>query len=172
MMRTTKIWVHSVGSVWLEKKRPDGRTSVWNTTGISDGRLLRPRAVAFGQISLGRQARLDWAAKGELRTGMWIARPLNEHGGIRRVELICRAAPEELPDWYMAIVTERSVGAIHTRAMDEELVQLVSHSAWRGREEMLLLLKPFAVISGDSGTATLIPKVHGCAWRTEEWVTR
>jgi len=121
---------------------------------------------------LGRQARLDWAARGELRTGMWIGTPANECGGIRRVELICRAAPEGLPDWYMATVTERSVGAIHTRAMNEDLVQLVSHSAWRGREEMLLLLKPFAVISGDRGTATLIPADRGCAWRTEEWVTR
>ena len=171
-MRTITIWVHSVGSVWLEKKRLDGRTSVWNTTGISDGRLVRPRAVAFGQISLARQARVDWAARGELRTGMWVASPVNERGGIRQVELICRAAPEGLPDWYMATVTELRVGAIHTRAMDEELVQLVSHSAWRGREEMLLLLKPFAVISGDRGTTTLIPEVGGCAWRTEEWVKR
>jgi len=168
-MRTMKIWVHSVGSVWLEKKRPDGRTSIWNTTGISDGRLVRPRSVAFGQISLGRQARLDWAVKGELRSGLWIARPLNECAGIRRVELICRAAQSETPDWYMATMTERTVGAIHTHAMSEEFAQLVSHSKWRGCEELLLLLKPFAVMSGDRGTATLIPEIRGCAWRTEGW---
>lgn len=168
-MRTMKIWVHSVGSVWLEKRRPDGRASIWNTTGISDGRLLRPRSVTFGQISFGRQARLDLAAMGELRKGMWIARPLNESGGIRRVELVCRAAPSESPDWYMATMTERIVGAIHTHAMSEELTQLVSHSKWRGREELLLLLKPLAVMSGDRGTATLIPEIHGCVWRTEGW---
>ena len=172
MMRPIRVWVHSVGSVWLEKRRPDGRTSIWNTTGISDGRQVRPRSVAFGQISLGRQARLEWAAKGELRSGMWMARPLNEHDGIRRIELTCRAAHSESPDWYLATVTERSVGAIHTRAMDDELVQVVSYSAWKGREEMLLLLRSFAVISGDHGTATLIPALRGCAWRTEMWLGR
>jgi hypothetical protein len=80
---------------------------------------------------------------------MWIATPANECGGIRRVELICRAAPEGLPDWYMATVTERVLARSHSGM--NEIVQLVSHSAWRGREEMLLLLKPFAVISGDRG---------------------
>jgi len=172
VMGTMKVWVYSVGSVWLERSRPDGRTSVWNTTGIFDGRLIRPRSITFGQISLGRKARLDCAAKGKLRTGMWIARPLNEHEGIRRIELLCRTAAAESPDWYLAAVTASCVGRIHIEALNAETAQLVSHSAWRGREELLLLLKPFAVICGDRGTMTLIPELHGCAWRIEEWVTR
>ena len=106
------VFVYSIGSLWQEKVRTSGYTTVWNTTGVDDGKRLRSRAKVFGQVAFGCKARLEVGRFGGIPPSMWLATGLTEHKGIRRVQLIVRVSPSSKPDRYLVTVTERLVGPL------------------------------------------------------------
>lgn len=171
-MRMPCVFVHSLGSIWFEKIEPDGSARVWNTTGVFDGRTVRPRSRRFGQIGLGRLAHAEFLASGLVRPGVWVVDAASREGEAGQLFLIGRAAQHLEPEWYLVTVTERLIGKIDAGSIDTSSAYVLSHSAWRCRQEVLLLTRPFVSICGAQGTATLVPERCGCRWQCREWVSQ
>src|SRR5262245_26854568 len=132
------VLVYSVGSLWQEKVRTSGYTTVWNTTGVDDGKRLRSRAKVFGQLVFGRKARLEVARFGGMPPSMWLASEPTEYKGIRRVQLIIRVSPRCEPERYLVTVTERLVGSLQGESWASDGTELVSFSAWKEKQEVML----------------------------------
>lgn len=163
------VHVQRFGSVWHERVRPDLPVRIWNTTGIDDGKRLLPRSRVFGQVSLGKLARIEANRYGRLSPGYWLMSEVTEYKGIRRLHLHRRAPSPCTAEWYLKVVTEGLVGCFREDFCDAENTKVVSHSVWRGHQEVMLLVRPFAWLKGERGTATLIPGPDGGVWRLEEW---
>jgi hypothetical protein len=163
------VFVHSFGSIWQDKSRKDGGTSVWNTTGVDDGRGIRPRSKVYGQVALGQRAQLELNKQGAFKPSAWVTSGLSEHAGIRRLQLLVRASADCVPGWYLVTVTEGLIGALLGDGWDASETQIVSHSSWNQHQEIMLLMRPFGWLKADRGTATLVPGPRGCEWRTEAW---
>jgi hypothetical protein len=164
------VLVHSLGRVWQEKPNDEGSTSVWNTTGINDGVRTRPRSKTFGQVSFTRRARLALSGSRPITPSLWVTSGLNEHGNSRKLQLIVRAPTACAPDRYLVTITETLVGHVDDRAWETEQTQLVSHSEWKGRQELMLLMRPFGWIRGAGGTAVLIvDDKNRCSWSVNPW---
>jgi hypothetical protein len=163
------VFVHSLGSIWQVKPRASGATSVWNTTGIRDGKCIRPRSEVYGQVALGRRAQLEFNKRGAIRPGIWITSELTDHTGIRKFQLIVRAPARSVVDCYLVTITDLFIGSLLEEGWDARETQIVSHSRWHQRQEMMLLIRPFGWLKGERGTATLVPSDRGFEWRIAQW---
>ncbi|MGH9631985.1 MAG: hypothetical protein ACRD7E_27080 [Bryobacteraceae bacterium] len=166
------VYVHSLGSVWQEKSDTIRGSRIWNTTGIEDGRRIRPRSTLFGQVSLGNAARVELNKSGRLTPGTWVASAMNVYKGIPRIHLQHRTKASNVPEWYLVVVTETLIGQLHELSFGAAggETTMVSYSIWKEREEAMLLMRPFASLKGERGTAVLIPQTPGCRWQTTEWI--
>ena len=162
------VFVHSLGSIWQAKAREAGATAVWNTTGIHDGKCIRPRSEVYGQVALGRQAQLELNRHGAIRPAVWITSELKD-ARIRTLQLIVRAPATSIPTLYLVTVTETLIGRLSHDGWDAGETQLVSHSHWSQRQEIMLLMRPFGWLKGELGTATLVSIGRGFEWRTAQW---
>ncbi|HEY6302521.1 MAG TPA: hypothetical protein VIX14_05590 [Terriglobales bacterium] len=163
------VFVHSLGSIWHAREHASGATSVWNTTGIDDGKRIRPRSETYGQVALGGRAQLELHKHGSIRPGVWIASELVEYAGIRKLQLIVRAKADSAADLYLLTITEALIGPLPDDGWHPRETQIVSHSRWNHRQEIMLLLHPFGWLRGERATATLIPANRGCEWRIAQW---
>ncbi len=163
------VFVHSLGSIWQLKARKSGGHSVWNTTGIDDGKRIRPRSRVYGQVAFGRRAQVELNKPYPFRPSAWVTSRLNEHPGANTLKLFVRASANAVPDWYLVTVNQSLIGALRHDSWDTRETQLLSHSHWQERQEMMLLMRPFGWLRSQYGTATLVPTAHGCAWRTAGW---
>jgi hypothetical protein len=163
------VFVHSLGSVWQTKARASGETSVWNTTGIDDGKCIPPRSEVYGQVALGRRAQVELHKYGALRPGVWITSELTEHGGIPKLQLILRAPAVSVSEFCLVTITEDCIGPLADDGWDARETRIVSHSQWNGRQEIMLLMRPFGWIRGERATATLIPSARGFDCRAAHW---
>lgn len=163
------IFVHSLGSVWREKRKPNGGESVWNTTGIPHGVQLRSRSRVFGQISLSRRAALELNRHGHIAPGAWYTSDLTERFGMQQLQLIVRVSTDRVPDWYVATVPETLIGVIQGDGWDPKETCLISQSAWKRWQESMFLMRPFGWLKGEHGMATLVPDCGGCAWHVSKW---
>jgi hypothetical protein len=163
------VFVHSLGSIWCTRAHVSGSTSVWNTTGIDDGKRIRPRSEVYGQVALGRRAQLELHKHGSIRPGLWIASKLTEYAGSRKLQLIVRAPADSAADFYLVTITETLIGPVANDGCDASETQIVSHSRWNHHQEIMLLLRPFDWLSGEHASATLIPTNCGCEWRIAQW---
>ena len=166
------VFVHSLGSVWQTKAHASGATSVWNTTGLHDGKCMRPRSEVYGQVALGRTAQFELHKYGTLRPWVWITSELTEHAGIRKLQLIVRAPAAAVAEFCLVTISEAFVGPPNNDGWDAGETQVVSHSRWNGRQEIMLLMRPFGWIKSERATATLIPSARGFDWRVAQWIAR
>ena len=162
------VFVHCLGSIWQTKSHGAGATSVWNTTGIDDGKCIRPRSEVYGQIALGRSAQVELNKHGTIRPSVWITSELKDRG-ICKLQLIVRAPAVLIPTLHLVTVTENLIGRLSDDGFDACETQLVSHSHWSQRQEIMLLMRPFGWLKGERGTATLVPIGRGFEWRTAQW---
>ena len=163
------VFVHSLGSIWQTKTRASGAPSVWNTTGIEDGKCIRPRSEVYGQVALGRRAQLELNKHSAIQPAVWIASEMKEHSDIRKLQLIVRASAGSAADFYLLTITEAFIGRLSGDGWDVTETQIVSHSHWNQRQEIMLLMRPFAWLRAELGTATLVPTNRGFEWRISEW---
>jgi hypothetical protein len=163
------VFVHSLGSIWQAKTRESGGHSVWNTTGIDDGKRIRPRSRVYGQVAFGRRAQVELNKRYPFRPSAWVTSGLNEPSGTRKLKLFVGASVDSVPDWYLMTVNQTLIGALREDSWDASETQLVSHSRWQERQEIMLLMRSFGWLKSQYGTATLIPTAHGCEWRTTGW---
>lgn len=162
-------FVHSLGSFWQSKAREDGQPSVWNTTGIDDGKSIRSRSEVFGQVALSSLAQIELNKKGAIQPSVWNTSALTEHAGIRKLQLIARASDTSMPSLCLVTVTEALIGTLREDGWDARDTQVVSHSSLGQRQEVMLLMRPFGWLKGERGTATLVPVRRGFEWRTVPW---
>ncbi|MCZ2076608.1 MAG: hypothetical protein LC130_16625 [Bryobacterales bacterium] len=163
------IFVHSLGSLWQENVLPAGGVRIWNTTGIRDGRRVRPCAKVFGQVKLGPRARADVGESRSLTGSAWMTNGLVDVHDVRKLALLCRAARRATPDLYLVTVTESLVGPLEQDSFDASRSALMSFSAWRSRQEMMLLMQPFAWLRGSNGSAVLVVDSGKCNWNVTRW---
>ncbi len=163
------IFVHSLGSLWQEKALPTGGVRIWNTTGIQDGPHVRSCAKIFGQIKLGAVARRDVNGSHPITGASWSASGLAQFDHARKLALLCRAPRCVTPDLYLVTVSENLVGQLENDSFDDSLTVLISLSKWRSRQEVMLLMQPFAWLRGSEGSAVLVVSAGKCEWAVTRW---
>ncbi len=161
------VCVLSLGSYWREPN--DGRPVVWNSTGVFDERGLRPRSKVYGQVRIDARLYNEVIGTGRLRGSLWHAPPVSEHLGIRKLALLRRAPRGSHPDSYLVAVTESLVGVLDDASWDSSASTVLSFSAWKGRQEALLLAAPHAWLRGTSGSAILNPDGPDGDWTVRRW---
>ncbi len=163
------VFIHSLGSLWQEKTLPAGGTRIWNTTGIRDGPRVRSCAKIFGQVRLGAKARTELGGSRELTGAAWTTSELIQVNHARKLALLCRAARALVADLYLVTVTDRLIGELRIGGWDATQTTLVSFSKWRSRQEVMLLVRPFAWLSGSDGSAVLAVNNGRCEWTVTRW---
>ena len=78
----------------------------------------------------------------------------------------------DVPEWYLVVITESLIGQLHECSFGGAggETTMVSYSVWKERQEAMLLMRPFASLKCEHGSAILIPQTPGCRWRTSEWI--
>jgi len=164
------VRVHSLGSLWQTKELPNGGTRVWNTTGIRDGIKVRSYATLFGQLVFGARSKPFLQQPSQVQGRNWIAGDINESSDRRSMRLVFPAAPDSTADWYLTTVNEQLVGLIGPEGFDPERSVVLSASQRKDKQELLLLVKPLAWLSGASGSAVFEIAERGPArWKTRGW---
>ena len=97
---------------------------------------------------------------------------MSVHKGIPRIHLQHRTKASNVPEWYLVVVTESLIGQLHECSFGGAggETTMVSYSVWKERQEAMLLMRPFASLKCEHGSAILIPQTPGCRWRTSEWI--
>ena len=163
------VFVHSLGSLWQEKILPAGGTRIWNTTGIRDGQHVRSCAKVFGQVRLGAKARAELCASREIAGAKWFAGELTATNHARKLALLCRASRDSVADLYVVTVTDSLVGELQMDSWDASRTMLVSYSKWRSRQELMLVMQPFAWLRGSNASAVLAVSEGKCGWNVTRW---
>jgi hypothetical protein len=138
---TVVVFVHSLGSIWQVKAREIRRTFGMEHDGIDDGKRIRPRSRVYGQVAFGRRAQVELNKPYPFRPSAWVTSGLNEHAN--SLKLFVRASANAVPDWYLVTVNQSLIGGLQDDCWDASETQLVSHSHWQERQEMMLLMRPF-----------------------------
>lgn len=160
------VHILSLGSVWQQQERLLG-TSIWNTTGVDNGHGVRPRSIVYGQVALGRLAKIAFARVGGLAGTNWVAEC--GRGQPQVVRLIQPAPRKCAPERCLGSVTEQLVGRLYPEDCDPHHSQIISLSECRGHLEVMLLMRPYAWIKGERGSATLIPSGSAFRWQVTTW---
>lgn len=163
------VFVHSLGSLWQKKILPAGGARVWNTTGIRDGPQIRSYAKVFGQIKLAARARLELSRSGELTGFAWAASDVVDVNHCRKLALLCRASRAAIAEFYIVTVTESLIGELGMDSWDASKATVISFSKWRFRQEVMLVMRPFAWLRGSTGSAVLVVGDGKCDWKVTRW---
>jgi hypothetical protein len=163
------IFVHSLGSLWQEKMLPAGGVRIWNTTGIRDGPRVRSCAKIFGQVKFGRRARTELSGSRPITGESWTATGSASPNHVRKLALLCRAPQGVTPALYLVTVSESLVGQLEHDSFDVSRTALISFSRWRSRQEVMLLMQPFAWLRGSEGSAVLVVNAGNCNWEVTRW---
>lgn len=163
------VFVDSLGSLWQRKDLPNGGTRVWNTTGVMTASRVRSCAMSFGQVLFGGKAKAFLNHRSVITGSAWISRELTAVANGRRLTLLCRAPKAAVPDWYLVTVTDGLIGAIEPDGVDPTNALVVSWSRHRDRQEWLLLVRPYAWLSGAAGSAVWTPTDDSYLWSIRRW---
>jgi hypothetical protein len=163
------IFVHSLGSLWQEKMLPAGGVRIWNTTGIRDGPRIRSCAKVFGQVKLGARTRTELSGSRSITGASWSASGSADFVHVRKLALMCRAPEGVTPALYLVTVSESLVGQLDQDSFDVSRTALISLSKWRSRQEVMLLMQPFAWLRGSEGSAVLVVNAGKCDWEVTKW---
>lgn len=163
------IFVHSLGSLWQEKMLPAGGVRIWNTTGIRDGPRIRSCAKIFGQVKFGARARTELSGSRSITGASWSASGPVGFDHVRKLALMCRAPQRATPELYLVTVSESLAGQLDQDSFDASRTALISFSSWRSRQEVMLLMQPFAWLRGSEGSAVLVVSAGKCGWEVTRW---
>ena len=147
------VRVHSLGSLWQTKDLPNGGTRVWNSTGIRDGCRVRSCATLFGQLVFGPKAKLLLQDPSRLHARNWMTSDITQTSAGRTIRLACPAASGAMADWHLHTVNEQLVGVVPPDGLDPDNILVLSASQRKHQQELLLLVKPFAWLTGRTGSA-------------------
>jgi hypothetical protein len=161
------VHIHSLGSIWQPRERPSG-ISLWNTSGVDDGRGLRPRSVIYGQVAFSQLAKVAMAKTGNVDGSNWIV-DLSSSACQRSVRLVRPASRQCTPEVCLVRVTDQVVGRFEPEDCDPLQSQIISFSAYRDQLEAVMLAKPFTWIKGSRGSATLCPTGSSFRWQVKGW---
>lgn len=164
------VRVHSLGSLWQTKDLPNGGTRVWNTTGIRDGCRVRSCATLFGQLVFGPKAKPLLQDPSRIHGRNWLTGALTQTLAGRSIRLACPAASGAMADWHLHTVNEQLVGIVPPDGLDPDNILVLSASQRKRQQELLLLVKPFAWITGPAGSAIFDIGDHGNGrWIARRW---
>lgn len=164
------VRVHSLGSLWQTKDLPNGGTRVWNTTGIQEGMRIRSCATLFGQIVFGPKSKPLLQEPDRIQGRTWVAGDLMHNSAGRSLRLACLASRETSAEWHLTKVSEQLVGIVPPEGYDPASLVVVSASQRKQKQELLLLLKPFAWITGPAGSAIFEVNDRGTGrWTVRRW---
>jgi hypothetical protein len=147
------VRVHSLGSLWQTKDLPNGGSRVWNTTGIRDGCRVRSGATLFGQLVFGPKAKPLLQDPSRIHGRNWVTSDIIQTSAGRSIRLACPAASGAIADWHLHSVSERLVGVVAPDGLDPNNILVLSASQRKQQQELLLLVRPFAWLSGPTGSA-------------------
>ena len=163
------VFIHSFGSLWQEKILPAGGVQIWNTTGVRNGAHVRSCARVFGQVKFGARARTELSGSRPVTGAAWTTSGLVEAGNTRKLALLCRAPRATIAALHLVTVTDTLVGELQMDSWDASLTTLVSFSQWRSRQEVMLLMPPYAWLRGASGSAVFFVDGGKCDWNVPRW---
>lgn len=164
------VRVHSLGSLWQTKDLPNGGTRMWNTTGIRDGCRVRSCATLFGQLVFGPKAKPLLQDPSHIHGRNWLTGDLTQTSAGRSIRLACPAASGAIADWHLHTVNEQLVGVVPPDGLDLENILVLSASQRKQQQELLLLVKPFAWITGPAGSAIFdIGDNENGRWIARRW---
>jgi hypothetical protein len=163
------VHVHSLGSLWQQKDLPNGGTRLWNTTGVHDGNRVRSYATLFGQLQFGPKTRGFFRDIEAIAGASWVTGNLCQTDQARKLRLCCRAPKAAKPDWFLIVMTQKLVGVVGPTQIDPENAIVLSASQRKDRQELLILARPFAWISGPVASAILLADGHNCHWSITRW---
>ena len=161
------VCVLSLGSYWREPN--DGRSVVWNSSGVLDQRGLRPRSKVRGHVRFNTRLYQEALGSSGLSGSCWHASPFAEHLGIRSVALERRANRTSFADCYLVSVTEQLVGTLDEGSWESNSNRLVSFSTWKSKQEALLLIGHHGWLRGRLGSAVLTPGGPNGDWNVSRW---
>lgn len=147
------VRVHSLGSLWQTKDLPNGGTRVWNTTGIRDGCRVRSCATLFGQLVFGPKAKPFLQDPSRIHGRNWVTSDITQTPAGRSVRLACPAGSGEMADWHLHAVNEQLLGVLPPDGLDPDNILVLSASQRKQQQELLLLVKPFAWLTGPTASA-------------------
>lgn len=163
------VFVHSLGSLWQHKDVSGGGIRIWNTTGVAEGSRVRSYARTFGQLQFGPKVRPFLHRQNGIAGALWAAGETIEIGSARKLRLFCRASKNANPDWHLVVFTEALVGNVEIEGIDPLNAMVLSVSQKNGRQELMLLVRPFAWISGSIGSAVWSPTATAFNWSITGW---
>ena len=149
------VIVQSLGSLWQTKDLPNGGTRVWNTTGIHDGSRSRSYATLFGQLVFGSKAKPFLEEAQRIQGRSWIAGEIAQSATGRTLRIACPAPSDAEVNWHLAMVRQELVGIVPADGVDPMNIVILSASQRKAKQELLLLVKPFAWITGPAGSAII-----------------
>lgn len=163
------VFVHSLGSLWQQKDLPDGGTRLWNTTGVVEGGRVRSYATTFGQLQFGPKVRPLLHRENGIIGASWTTCDAHEVGSTRKLRFCCRAARSADPDRFLVVLTEALVGQVEPGGIDPMNALVLSVSRNKNQQELMLLVRRFAWVSGSTGSAVWSPNTRGCDWSVIKW---
>jgi hypothetical protein len=161
------VRVLSLGSCWRDAD--DRRPFVWNTSGVSDLRVISPRSKVPGQVRFNARLLQEAIGTTGLRGSTWHASPVSERLGFRGLALERRASQSTSAEWWLVSVTDRLSGKLDDASWDPDKVQLISLSQWKGAQEAIFLARRNAWLRGTSGAAVFTPNAPGGDWAVRNW---
>jgi hypothetical protein len=154
------VTIEGFGSLWSKRTRPNPqhperqRTAYYNTTGIAVGDKVRPRSRIFGQLRFNSVGGFI-AAGVERNIGRVFQCAADLEGPLRKLffhHLL--AKPPQATDFFMFVVTSRSVGllAIESENWKSDGVVLFALSQFEELQEAILLMRGHSWFRGGLGT--------------------
>ena len=161
------VCVLSLGSYWREPN--DGRPVVWNSSGVLDQRGLRQRSKVRGHVRFNSRLYQEAVGSSGLSGSSWHASPLAEHLGMRIMALERRASCHSPAEWYLVSVTDQLVGTLDEGSCDPNKSFVLSLSAWKTKQEALLLIGRHGWLRGTAGSAVLTAGGPNGDWNVSRW---
>jgi hypothetical protein len=78
---------------------------------------------------------------------------ITETSAGRSIRLACPAASGAMADWHLHTMNEQLVGVVPPDGLDPDNILVLSASQRKHQQELLLLVKPFAWLTGRAGSA-------------------
>jgi hypothetical protein len=98
----------------------------------------------------------------------WLTSDITQTSAGRSVRLACPAASSAMVDWHLNTTNEQLVGIVPPDGLDPDNILVLSASQRKQQQELLLLVKPFAWITGPAGSAIFDIGDH----RNGRWIAR
>jgi len=153
------IWEQRVGRDPSDPFRYSHRAAFYNTTGISIGGQHKYRWKVGGKIRFEGGSRFDSARLGNNINKVFECDEPEER--YTWIQMCCkrRLPIPEMPDWFLFCVTSEQAGwmKLRDRSTRSDDTYVLSYSAERPQQEVLILMRPDSWIEGERGRLVVEP---------------